>query len=341
MSETYSNSLSKPCEAPDDIRTATCILCDTRHHRVLFKARDRLYNIQREFCIIECVICGLKSTVPKYSEEEIISLYPSEYSPHQLCDLKQINERSTEGFIKKFVKPYLTSLLSRLLDTKSHILPPLSGDARILELGCAAGSFLRSLKGKGWHLYGVEPVKTPARHAREVSEAEVFCGTIKEAKYPSNFFDAVFAWMTVEHLVDPLETLNEVYRVLNKNAYFVFSIPNAGSWEWSVFKNRWYGLQVPFHFYHFTPKTISMLLDKTGFRIEMIEHQRNCSNIVASLGYAVEDAFGKNKIAQWLTSYPDRLNLFSQIVLAPLAILMAKLHQGGRMTIVARISKHK
>ena len=133
MSETHSNSLQKPCEAPGDIRTATCILCDTRHHNVLFKARDRLHNIQREFCIVECVTCGLKSTVPKYSEEEIISLYPSEYSPHQPCDLKQIDERSTEGFIKKFVKPLLTPLLSRLLDTKVIFFQHFR-DAKILEL---------------------------------------------------------------------------------------------------------------------------------------------------------------------------------------------------------------
>lgn len=336
MSETHSNSLQKPCEAPGDIRTATCILCDTRHHNVLFKARDRLHNIQREFCIVECVTCGLKSTVPKYSEEEIISLYPSEYSPHQPCDLKQIDERSTEGFIKKFVKPLLTPLLSRLLDTKSHILPALPGDAKILELGCATGSFLRSLKGKEWHLCGVEPVKTPARYAREVSGSEVFCGTIKEAKYPSNFFDAVFAWMTVEHLADPLGTLNEVHRVLEKNGYFVFSIPNAGSWEWSVFKSRWYALQVPFHFYHFTPKTVSMLLEKAAFKIETIQYQRNVYNIVASVGYILEDILGNNRLSRYLASCTETQAFASQLILAPLAILMARLHQGGRMTIIAR-----
>jgi SAM-dependent methyltransferase len=150
--------------------------------------------------------------------------------------------------------------------------------------------------------------------------------------FPPGSFDAVFAWMVVEHLVDPRAVLRRIAGALRPGGYFVFSVPNAGSWEFTVFRSHWYGLDVPRHLWHFSPRTLRRLLAESGFRVERVFHQKVLKNITGSLGLLGAERAGLARAADGLAR-----SLSHPLVTFGLGTLFAALRQGGRLTVVARV----
>jgi len=107
-----------------------------------------------------------------------------------------------------------------------------------------------------------------------------------------------------------LETLREANRVLKKDAYFVFSIPNGGCWGLCVFSNKWYGLDLPRHLFHFSLTSVKKVLEARDFNVEKVFYQKNISNIVGSLAYCLEDWAGENRMSNYLRTFPHSSNRF-------------------------------
>jgi hypothetical protein len=120
----------------------------------------------------------------------------------------------------------------------------------------------------------------------------------------------------------------------NAGGWLVLSIPNAGSFEFRLFKEKCYGLQLPNHLYHFTPVTLAKVLSAGGWKLEKIHHQRVLSNLTVSTGYVLRDR-GYISLGRKFINFPanaGRLMYF----LYPLALLLSIFGQTGRMTIWAR-----
>jgi hypothetical protein len=114
--------------------------------------------------------------------------------------------------------------------------------------------------------------------------------------------------------------------------WLVLSVPNAGSLGFRIFGDAWYALQLPTHLYHFTPKTSRLLLEKSGWRTVRVFQQRVVSNLLASVGYVLEDRGLLPRVAGALMRYPTAGGRWPYR-LFPLAYLLAALGQTGRMTI--------
>ena len=149
-------------------------------------------------------------------------------------------------------------------------------------------------------------------------------------------FRCGFAWMVIEHLHDPQATLREIRRIAKESAWLVFSVPNVGCWEPLIFRRYWYSLQLPTHLHQFTPHTLRQLLHQNGFELVRVIHQRNVLSIVGSLGIWLREQFPWIRLGPKLVRFADDVSLWGRLALAPLAILLAWLHQGGRLTVVAR-----
>ena len=139
----------------------------------------------------------------------------------------------------------------------------------------------------GWNVEGLEFSAKAAERARSLGY-HVCLSTIEEAETPRNTFDLIVGWMVLEHLHRPVLALQKLRRWTKKKGWLVISIPNAGSLEFRIFKDKWYALHLPNHLYHFTPETLEKVLEKGGWRLERIHHQRIMSNLCGSLGFVAE-----------------------------------------------------
>ena len=80
-----------------------------------------------------------------------------------------------------------------------------------------------------------------------------------------------------------VNSLAKLMRWTRPGGWLVLSVPNAGSYEFKIFRDMWYALQLPTHLTHFTPKTIEQMLSRAGWRPENIFHHQNVNNLIASL----------------------------------------------------------
>ena len=135
---------------------------------------------------------------------------------------------------------------------------------RLLEIGTATGGFLVHCRNDGWNTYGVELSVPSSTFAREHQGLDVFTGTIHDAGYPSDFFDVVVAWQTLEHVPNPREVVSETFRVLRPGGLFVMSVPCWKGLSIRLLKKR-YRYVGRDHLFYFSPKNLQEMLADIGF----------------------------------------------------------------------------
>lgn len=205
---------------------------------------------------------------------------------------------------------------------------------RVLEIGCASGAFLHQMNAQGWQVQGVEFSEKAAEAAAKLG-FHVHAGPLETAPNPDEPFDLIVGWMVLEHLHNPVDCLKKLRQWAKPGAWLVLSVPNAGSIEFSIFKDKWYALQLPTHLHHFTPQTLENMLQITGWKLEKVHHQRVLSNLIASTGYVLRDS-GYVKVGQKFIDFPEQAGRWTY-VLYPLAWLLSVFGQTGRMTVWARV----
>lgn len=311
---------------------AGCPLGCSGEDRLILVGRDRLFNLPGEYSLVRCNRCGLMRTSPRPTPESMGFYYPSDYGPYLGT---RVSETRPEPRVKSLLRP----LVQRMFDDRSKKIPTLK-PKRMLEIGCASGGFLKEMAQHGWEVEGIEFAEAPASSARALG-FKVQSGALEHANPPDQPADLIVGWMVLEHLHDPVQCLKKLKAWSSPDATLVLSVPNANSLEFRVFKSRWYALQLPAHLTHFTPKTLGNVLRAGGWRIEKVFYQRSLANLMMSSAYVAEDR-GWFRARTFLEGLAWRGGVV-YYSLFPLAWLLSKFAQTGRMTVWARhdAAKHE
>lgn len=258
----------------------------------------------------------------------MFSYYPDEYGPYvgtRICE--ELPRRRPNWW------RHLSVAAARLTDPDPPRLP-VRPPGRLLEIGCASGSYLHRMSKGGWNVEGIEISENAAARAR-ANGYPVRSGPVESVAEPMGHFDLVVAWMVLEHLHDPVLALKRIHSWTVPGGWLVASVPNAGSWELRVFSDAWYSLHLPNHLWHPTVPTLSKVLERGGWKLERIFFHRDLRNVLGSLGYVLEDRRWLPGVAARLKAFPETGGLLSYL-LFPIAFLCAAAGQTGRMTVWAR-----
>lgn len=285
----------------------------------VLRAGDRLYGLPGEFELVRCRGCGLLRTNPRPTPSAMGARYPEEYAPHR-APARAVPQRR------------IGRLARRLFALDTRRLPPLAPGS-LLEIGCAAGAFLDEMAGRGWRVRGIEFSAAAAAQARARGH-QVHVGPLETAPGPEAPYDLVVGWMVLEHLHEPIACLRKLQRWSRPRAWLAISVPNCASLERRLFGRDWYALHLPNHLFHYTPETLRRVLALGGWRVERILHQRTLANLVGSLGLALERRRPGSRLARALVRFPRQPGTWAY-ALYPLAWLLARLGQTGRMTVWA------
>jgi len=215
-----------------------CNLCSSDNTK-------RLY-IKNSFIIVRCKKCGLVYVNPQPCLEELRELYKEAND-----DLNPAEEQDI--FMQRFGKIIKT-------------IERFQGKGRVLDIGCSYGYFLKIAQKYGWDGQGVEINDSASRYCREKLGLNVFSGDISDAHYTNQSFDVITMFHILEHILDPRNYLKEINRILKPGGLIAVEVPNVGSLKAKLTRGNWGSFKPPRHLYYFSPKTLTLLLEKTGFK---------------------------------------------------------------------------
>ena len=231
--------------------STACNFCGANDARPVHRLRDWRLALPGEFVLVECRVCGLMYLDPQPEWSELVRHYPNDYEPYAA-------EAGLAGY-RQGSKHYG-------LRRRCRAIAAFHPAGRLLDVGCASGSFLDEVRRQGsWEPFGVEPVAAPAAFARERLGLNVFTGTLEAARFPSNGFDVITFWDVLEHVEDPNGSLQEAVRILKPGGYLVVQVPNPQSWQAHRFGRYWAGFDAPRHLYAFPETTLRRVLAALGF----------------------------------------------------------------------------
>ncbi|MBK7599287.1 MAG: class I SAM-dependent methyltransferase [Acidobacteria bacterium] len=139
---------------------------------------------------------------------------------------------------------------------------------RLLEIGSSTGDFLASAGQTFGQTFKAEGVEADVNNLAVCLSRSLDCrgGTLSDVHYPADHFDVAVLYHVIEHFRSPSSELRELHRVIKPGGLLVIETPDISSFWFSLLGSRWRQI-IPDHVFFFTPATLKILLDQTGFEI--------------------------------------------------------------------------
>ena len=231
---------------------------DTNIFKVL-TAQD--YTVSgEEFEIWECKNCTQRFTQNIPDEQNIGKYYQSE------------NYISHSDTSKGLINNLYHRVRNRTLIQKRNLIEKETGKkaGNILDVGAGTGAFLNTMKNANWNCTGIEPDKT----AREKA-LQLYNLNLKKAEniylLSSQSFDAITLWHVLEHVHELHKYIQQLKNLLSPHGKLFIAVPNYTSGDEKIYKQYWAAYDVPRHLYHFSPKSMKVLLNAHGLKIEKMK----------------------------------------------------------------------
>jgi 2-polyprenyl-3-methyl-5-hydroxy-6-metoxy-1,4-benzoquinol methylase len=209
-----------------------CRTCGSTDHRLQFSARDFNQRLDEvSFQYRSCNQCG--STFLDHVPANLGAYYSKEYPAY-----------ATEFSNKQ------RAYVDRLEREKLAIVDRFARGRRLVEIGPAAGGFLKIAKAAGFQARGIEQDQGCARHIRDVLgiEVDVSDDPAKALAAYENRCDVLVAWHVIEHLPDLDAFVSAAARAISRtDGIIILSAPNPHAWSFALFRKYWVHVDAPRH----------------------------------------------------------------------------------------------
>jgi SAM-dependent methyltransferase len=235
--------------SPDiQLEHVSCALCGAARTTQLYHK----FNLT----IVRCERCGLAYTNPRLPPADLWTRYSPDYFWNEYLPAHGVFPDKPPD-LDAYARHY-----APLVHLVSMYAPP---PGRLLEIGSAAGLFLKSAERAGWSVTGLEPMAAAAAFARDRMQLDVHHAHVEDVEFDTGAFDAVVMFETIEHLLDPLAAVRTARHALRRGGVLVLTTPNFESLSHRVLGRQWAVLSPAEHLYYFAESTMTNLLRRAGF----------------------------------------------------------------------------
>lgn len=224
-----------------------CIICKKSTKTVTMRNLESVVPMGSKLCkfkLLKCNFCGhLQKKIDSRWKKSMRQLYSQNYfflGKHISLSGNKIVNRNQQS----------VQLIDKALKLKKY--------GSFLDIGCGVGHFIEafSRKKKFWNVYAHDLTDLNKKYVLKNRVKNFFTGDIKHIE---SKFDLISMNHVVEHLVEPMKTIRNVRKLLNKNGYLVLKLPNINKVHTD--------LTMQDHCSHFNINTLTSLLKLSGFKI--------------------------------------------------------------------------
>lgn len=225
-----------------------CMVCGSESNRIIKKGLQH----KAPGLVLLCMNCGLVFLGNRMDGSDYYEYYSKDYwkvsSNEHTPSLQKLEGQRIRGkYIGEFIYDYLNS------DKKYNLL----------EIGCGAGGILSSLKELfRLNCYGLEPDHMLSNYARSTLGLNVKTGFLDEDLFENEFFDCIIISHVLEHFSDPLDALDIINSMMNKNALLYVEVPDILDIPIKPGLSNFFK---PSHNFYFSKASLDMCLKYSGF----------------------------------------------------------------------------
>jgi 2-polyprenyl-3-methyl-5-hydroxy-6-metoxy-1,4-benzoquinol methylase len=220
------------------IHYTQCPVCGAASFLPVLSAKDHTVSGE-QFSIVECGSCTFRFTQDVPDAASISPYYKSEnYISHTNTSKGLIN--SLYQWVRK-----------RTLKQKRRLVEKTTGvkGGHLLDVGSGTGAFAGEMQLHGWQITGIDQFY----------------------KLTAGTYDAITMWHVLEHVHELQAYIRQLRSLLKENGKLFIAVPNYTSKEAAIYKEYWAAYDVPRHLYHFSPKSMQVLMEKHG--LKLLQHK--------------------------------------------------------------------
>lgn len=241
------------------IHRTQCPICSSTECKEVLHVQDYTVS-KKEFGIVHCPKCTLRFTQDIPEADEIGAYYKAEsYISH--TDTRQ-------GLVSR-----LYHLVRNItLKNKRNLVigTTKKSQGRLLDVGCGTGAFLNTMKKSGWEVDGLEPDETASKIALKnygiSTQNPQAIYTLTDGQY-----DAITMWHVLEHVHDLQGYVGRLKKLLKPEGVLFIAVPNYTSADAQKYGQHWAAYDVPRHLYHFSPRSMDVLMTSHQMRISKMK----------------------------------------------------------------------
>jgi len=297
------------------INDFACKICSNTSNNKLYIAKEMMFGLGDEFTYFQCSNCECLQIADFPAD---ISKY---YSPENYYSFKDLSLKKYKGIRGIFNQCKIRSnvlhdTIGRKIikfmfnDRNTNYLGKVvkNLDDKILDVGCGNGQkFLYPLYESGFqNVAGCDPfidADITYKNGLKISKTD-----LSEMKAE---WDLVCFNHSFEHVDNPLETLEQTYKLLPKGGYCIIRIPTSSSFAWKHYGVNWFQFDAPRHYFIHSLESMKYLANQSNFELEDYCYDSTHHQFTISERYKN----GKNMSERIYTTFWGRIqNVFQKMV---------------------------
>ena len=236
----------------------SCPVCGGEVFSDFLSCRDHFVSGEL-FLIKACSGCGFKITYDAPAENTIGQYYQSEdYISHSDTSKGLVNR------LYHIAREFMSDRKRRIVEKNSR-----EKKGTLLDIGAGTGYFAAHMKKYGWEVSGTEISKDARDFAQKELGVSLFPAD-ELARLQKDSFEVITLWHVLEHFHNLQENIVEIKRILMPGGTLFVALPNHTSYDAIHYNNYWAAYDVPRHLWHFAPKHVKQLFEKSGFSLVKI-----------------------------------------------------------------------
>ena len=288
--------------------THQCRICNYNGEGTAYTVREMMLGSGDPFLYFQCSRCQclqiaeIPSDMGRYYPRDYYSYSPTSRDKTDNPAVRWVRKLRNQCSVSD---AGIGTAVIRFLFPNRKLLPlldlGLNHDSRILDVGCGSGWRLFALREAGYvNTLGIDPfIGSDIAYANGL---KIMKRTIHDVE---GRWDVVMYHHSLEHIPDQAAALRATAALLAPGGTCLIRVPVVSSYAWEFYREHWYQIDAPRHFYLHSLSSMGLLAEQSGLAVHAVVYDSTVDQFRTSEMYRMgarslqEAGFSRAQTRAW------------------------------------------